>query len=105
MNIWLVMFVIGMITYATRQSFILLFGRWEIHPLVRQALRFVPPAVLSAIIFPELMLSDGVLDLSPGNARLLAGALATLVAWRTKNVGLTIVVGMAVLLALQSWLG
>jgi branched-subunit amino acid transport protein len=104
MNIWLVMFAIGVITYATRLSFIFLFGQLEIPPLLRQALRFVPPAVLTAIIFPEVLLSDGAVNLSLGNARLLAGVLAALVAWRTKNIVLTILVGMAALLVLQNWL-
>jgi branched-subunit amino acid transport protein len=58
-------------------------------------LRFVPPAVLSAIILPDLLRPDGVWALSFGNVRLLAGILAALVAWRTKNALLTIGVGMA----------
>ena len=58
--------------------------------------------VLSAIIFPELLLPQGRLDLSPGNLRLIAGLLAALAAWRTKNVLVTIVVGMAALLVLQA---
>ncbi|MBF8282806.1 MAG: Branched-chain amino acid transport, partial [Anaerolineales bacterium] len=44
----------------------------------------------------------GALDLSLGNARLLAGGLAMLVAWRTKNVLLTIAVGMGALWILQA---
>ena len=102
MNAWLVMVSIGVITFATRLSFILLLGRVEIPQAVRRGLRFVPAAVLSAIIFPELLLPGGVLDLSPGNPRLLAGFLAILVAWRTKNVLLTISAGMAALLLLQA---
>jgi branched-subunit amino acid transport protein len=39
---------------------------------------------------------------SLGNTRLVAGALAALVAWRTKNVLLTIGVGMAALWILQA---
>ncbi len=101
MNIWLIMIAIGLITYAIRLSFILLFGRMEVSRDVRRALRFVPVAVLPAIIFPELLIRDGSLYLSPGNERLLAGLLAVLVAWRTKNALLTIVVGMAVLLLMQ----
>ena len=68
---------------------------------LRQALRFVPPAVLTAIIFPELLMPSGQLDLSLGNARLFAGAAAVLVAWRTRNAVLTIVIGMLVLWVLQ----
>jgi len=102
-QLWVTMILAGAITYAIRLSFILLFGKWEIPALLRRGLRFVPPAVLSAIVFPELLLSDGSLALSLGNARLLAGILAALVAWRTKNVLLTILVGMASLYILQ-WL-
>ena len=55
MTVWLTMLLVGLGTYATRLSFILLFGRREIPVGVRRALRFVPPAVLTAIIFPELV--------------------------------------------------
>jgi branched-subunit amino acid transport protein len=96
------MIVIGAATFAIRFSFIYLFGRMEIPGVIRSALRFVPPAVLSAIIFPELFMPGGVLDLPPGNERLIAGLLSALVAWRTKNVVLTVLVGMAALYVLQA---
>jgi branched-subunit amino acid transport protein len=103
-GIWLVMFAIGLVTYATRLSFILLMGEMEIPATARRALRFVPVAVLSAIILPELLIREGALDVSPGNERLLAGIVAFLVAWRTKNAVLTILTGMAALLLLQAML-
>jgi branched-subunit amino acid transport protein len=102
MNIWLIIIAIGVITYATRLSFILVFGGMEMPRNVSRALRFVPAAVLSAIIFPELLIREGSLYLSAGNERLLAGLLAFLVAWFTKNTLLTILAGMAVLFILQS---
>ena len=95
MNIWVIIIVIGLITFAIRLSFILLFGVVDVPPLLRRALRFVPGAILSAIILPDLLLQDEKLSLSLGNERLLAGGIAILVAWRTKNVLLTIAVGMA----------
>ena len=61
----------------------------------------MPPAVLSAIIFPEILRHDGALNLSLGNTRLLAGLVAALVAWRTKSALLTIAAGMAALWGLQ----
>ena len=102
MNLWLTIVGAGIITFAIRLSLIALMGRVEVPPLVQQALRFVPPAVLSAIIFPELLLRNGALDVSPGNTRLLAGVLAAFVAWRTQNVLLTIGVGMTALWILQA---
>jgi branched-subunit amino acid transport protein len=62
----------------------------------------VPPAVLTAIFFPELLITDGSLNISLGNGRLIAGSLAIVVAWRTKNVILTIVVGMLTLWIFQA---
>jgi branched-subunit amino acid transport protein len=104
MNLWLTIFGMGIITFAIRLSLIALMGRIEVPLLIQRALRFVPPAVLSAIIFPELLIRNGTLDASFGNLRLLAGALAALVAWRTKNVLLTIGVGMAALWILQGFM-
>ncbi len=63
----------------------------------RHGLRYVPPAVLAALITPELFSPGGSLDLSFGNERLLAGALAFLVAWRTRSTWLTIAAGMLAL--------
>jgi branched-subunit amino acid transport protein len=91
----------GLVTFGMRFSFIYLFGRFNIPETLRRALHYVPPAVLSAIIFPEILLHDGELALNLGNDRLLAGLMAALAAWRTKNTLLTILAGMAALLALQ----
>ncbi len=101
MNLWWVMLAAGWVTYATRLSFILLVGHRQIPSLLRRVLRFVPPAVLTAIIFPEVFVPDGKLALSLGNARLLAGLLAVVVAWRTRNVFLTILSGMLTLWVIQ----
>lgn len=101
MNIWLVFILGGLLTFGMRFIFVYLLGRFEVPETVRRALRFVPPAVLTAIVFPELLLRSGQLDLSPVNFRLLAGVAAILVAWRTKNTLLTILVGMGVLVLLE----
>jgi branched-subunit amino acid transport protein len=92
----------GLLTFATRLSFIALLGRVETPDLLRRALRYVPPAVLSAIILPELLVRHGAVDPSFHNPRLLAGLAAAAVALRTRNVLLTIAVGMAALWALQA---
>ncbi len=101
MTLWLIVIGMGVITYVIRLSLIALFGRLDVPPLIQRALRFVPPAVLSAIIFPEMFCPGGALDVSLGNVRLLAGLLAALVAWRTRNVLLTIAAGMAALWVLR----
>ena len=102
MNIWLVIIGMGIITYFIRISLIVMLERVQLSDTLRQALHFVPSAVLSAIIFPELLQPGGSLDISFGNARLLAGILAGIVVWRTQNVFLTIGIGMVALWLLQA---
>jgi branched-subunit amino acid transport protein len=101
MNIWLVMLLGGLITFGMRFSLIYLFGRFHIPETMRQALRYVPPAVLSAIIFPELFFHEGMLNLSLDNTRLLAGLVAILVAWISRNTLVTILAGILALFLLQ----
>lgn len=102
--LWLTIIVMGLITYSIRLSLILLLQRIAIPPLLQQGLKYVPIAVLSAIIFPELFQPQGALDLSWGNVRWLAGLAAALVAWRTRNVLWTITAGMGVLWLLSALL-
>jgi branched-subunit amino acid transport protein len=102
LTLGLIIVGMGIVTYTIRLSFIVLLGRVTVRPLMQRALRFVPPAVLSAIIFPELLRPGGVLNLSLSNPRLLAGAVAALIAWRSKNVLLAIASGMLALWILQA---
>ncbi len=107
MTLWLVVLGMGLVTYATRLGAILLLERASLPPAVARALRFVPPAVLLALVAPELARPAGVLELSMGNARLLAGLLAAVVAVRTRSVVQTTAAGMATLWGLEalvSWL-
>jgi branched-subunit amino acid transport protein len=105
MSLWLVVLLAGLLTYGTRLSFILLLDPVKVPDWFRRSLRFVPAAVLSAIILPELVTYQSALNLTLRNPQLYAGALAVVVAWRTKNVLLTIVAGMAALLVFQTVLG
>ena len=101
MTFWLTVILIGLITYAYRLSFITLLDRIKPPALVGRALRFVPLAALTAIAVPELAIRHNALFLSFGNERLVAGLLAVIVAWRTQNVFLTILLGMICLYILQ----
>lgn len=102
MSIWLTIIIAGLLTYATRLSFIYLHGKVIMPETLQRALKFVPPAVFTAIFLPELLIKDEMLNITLGNGRLIAGSLAIVVAWRTKNVTLTILVGMLTLWVLQA---
>ncbi len=102
MNVWITFLVAGLITYGIRLSMILLLDKLAIPERVMQALRFVPPAVFSAIILPDIFWVDGAFTISPINPRLLAALAAALVAWKSRSVILTLIVGMGLLLLIKS---
>ena len=103
MMFWLTLVLIGLITFAYRFSFIALLERIKLPWLMQRALRFVPLAALTAITLPEVAIRQNALNLSLGNDRLVASLVAAVVAWRTKNVFLTILIGMICLYILQSF--
>lgn len=98
-TLWLTMLGIGGGTFLIRFSFIWLFGRGEVRPGVQRVLRFVPASVLSALILPSFVFPQQA-AFSLGNERMWAGLIAAAIAWRTRNVLLTIAAGMVSL-----WLG
>lgn len=102
MKVWLVLLAGGLLTFAIRFSFIYALGKVAVPPALHRALRFVPPAVLCAIIFPEVLMTGGGLDAGLSNPRAPAAALAVLVALATRRTLPTIAAGMAALLLLQA---
>jgi len=103
-QIIIIILTVGFFTFAIRFSFIALAGHIEMPIPVQRSLRFVPVAVLTALVVPALVTQLGVINLSLNNKRLLAGIVAAVVARYSKNVLLTIIVGMSVLWFLQ-WMG
>jgi branched-subunit amino acid transport protein len=101
-TLWLTVVGAGVVTFVLRLSFIALLGRVEVPAFLEKALRFVPAAVLTAVVIPLLLYQNGVPEISLGNERLLAGLVAAVICWRTRNVPLTLVGGMATLWTLQT---
>ena len=88
-------------TYAMRASFLAFAHKLaDVPPVVQRLLRQIPPAALAAIVLPALLRPDDELDLT--HPRLLAGILAAAVAWRTRNIALTLTVGMGVVMLLDA---
>ncbi|HMU94329.1 MAG TPA: AzlD domain-containing protein [Anaerolineales bacterium] len=104
-SIWLLFLAIGLGTFTLRFLFIYLFGKIEMPDWLRRALRFVPAAALAALVFPALTHPTGHLDISLQNFRLLAGLGGAVVAWKTRNVLLTLIIGMILLWVLEAAFG
>lgn len=101
--VFLVLTILGMglVTFGIRLLPFELFGRIRLPVWAYQAMRYIPIAILTAIIFPEVFMPGGRLSVGLDNTRMLAALIASGVAWRTRNVLATVAVGMATLWALQ----
>lgn len=87
MTFWLTVAGMLAVTFGSRYAGLAL--RLEPPDFWVRCLHFVPIAVFAALVTPSLQGSYG-----EGKIRVVAAAVATLVAWRTRNLGLSIAAGM-----------
>jgi branched-subunit amino acid transport protein len=91
MNPWPVFLGMAAVTFATRYAGIAVAGH-DLPEILKRWLRYVPIAVLAALIAPDALVPQGQLAFGASTVALLAGLV---VAWRTRNVFLTLIAGMA----------
>lgn len=99
--------ILGMtlVTFGVRYPLLAIVGRLELPERVLRALRYVPVAVLTAISVPAVLMPQGTVDLTLQNAYLIGGIVATLIAWKTRMLLPTIMIGMGVFLGLRVLMG
>jgi branched-subunit amino acid transport protein len=100
LKLWAIILVVGALNYASRLSFIALFSRRSIPPLLARALRFVPAAMLTALIVPMVVAPGGAIE--PASPRVLAALVAAAVAFRTRSTLATLAAGMLALWIIQA---
>lgn len=89
-------------TFLCRYPLMTLAGRLTLSPGFSRILTYVGPAVLAAVIAPEIFTTAEPAEIAPFlNARLIAGLAAAGVAWKTHNVWLTILTGLGVLMLVR----
>ncbi|MBA3074457.1 MAG: AzlD domain-containing protein [Anaerolineae bacterium] len=92
----LTMVGMGLVTFLPR-----LLPAWflrgrKLHPFIEAWLKYVPVAVLAALLLPSLLVYDGQMNLSWSNLYLWAALPAGFTAWKTRSMFATVLVGMAV---------
>ncbi len=95
----------GVGTYAIRLSMLVFVSHQRLPEAIRDALQYVMPAVLLAIILPAVLYTgdEASFELSIQDEGVVAGLIAGAVAWLGRNVWLTVGVGMGALWVLQAW--
>ena len=97
MTAWIVFVVGGLATYLMRGAFLLVGDRIRLPSWTEAPLRYVAPAAFAAITLPATLGDDGLGALAPPTAEVIGVLAAGLVVWRTRNIPLCLLVGVAVL--------
>ena len=95
-TIFLTILGMGVVTYLPRLLPVLLLSSRKLPPLIIVWLRYVPVAVLAAMLWPSLLVQGERLDLSVNNLFLWASIPTFLVAWKTRSLFGSVIVGMVI---------
>ena len=106
-DVWTLLVVVGLavITAVSRSFFFLSDREWHLPHWAQRGLQYAPIAALSAVVVPEIVMTQGELIATWQDARIFAAAVGLAVYFAKRNVLLTIVLGMGVYLPLHLALG
>lgn len=104
---WTLAVIVGLagVTVIARCFFFIASKPWSLPPWAQRGLQYAPIAALSAVVVPEVVMTQGQLIASWQDARLFAAAAGVTAFYWRRDVLLTIVAGMAVYLPLHLGLG
>jgi branched-subunit amino acid transport protein len=104
LKLWAVVAIVGALNYLSRLSFIALFARRQVPPLLARAFRYVPAAMLTALVLPMVVAAPAA-PLAAALPKILAAVVAGAVAFRTRSTLKTLGAGMLILWLLQAFAG
>ena len=67
LKLWVVIIAVGLLNYASRLSFIAFFARRTMPPALARALKFVPAAMLTALVMPMIVAPSAAGDIAGVN--------------------------------------
>ena len=103
--VWAVILALAGVTFLTRLSFLGLLAHVVLPRLLQRMLAYVPPAIIAAIIAPQVFPADAGGLPTLDWPRLIAALLAVVIAVRTRNTLATISIGMLTLWGMQALVG
>ena len=100
-EVWLVIIGMALVTFATRNFFIVFGDSLRMPERVQHALRYAPVCALAALVGPEVLAPGGAIQLL--QPKFFAALAATVVVLWTRNMLLTMAAGMVVFSVLRLW--
>lgn len=103
LKLWFVIVAVGALNYLSRLSFIAVFGRRAMPAWLARSLKFVPAAMLTALVLPMIVGAPAVADAAWVQPKVAAALVAAVVAYLTRSTLKTLAAGMLALWLAQ-WL-
>lgn len=100
----LTIFLMAVVTVVPRLLPVWLLAEQKLPDLVVTWLRYVPVAVLAAMLAPGVLLTHGQLDLSWSNLYFWVTIPTLLIAWKTRSLFVTVIAGMGLLALIRLFL-
>ncbi|MBL8525393.1 MAG: AzlD domain-containing protein [Betaproteobacteria bacterium] len=100
---WAIVICAGLVTLGVRASFIVLPPHTRVPTWLLDSLKYVAAAVLPALVAPDVLFRDAPVGETFNLYRIVAAAVATAFALKTRSVFGTLALGMAVLWLLKWW--
>ena len=96
---------IAALTFFTRFAFAVVLKKVKISEKWNRWIVYIPIAVFTTIIVPNLLAPNEEIELSIQNEYLIAGIVTLLIAYKTKNLAGTVIIGISIILLLRALLG
>lgn len=100
-EILLIILGMALVTFFTRCGALILFNFTKIPHWLERWLKYVPIAILTALIIPALLVPQGNLEISIHNHYLIAGVVTAIIAYKTQNILASLSTGMVTMLSLR----
>ncbi len=106
-DLWTMAVIVGLalVTVLTRGFFVFSSRPWRLPSWAARGLQYAPIAALTAVVVPEVVMSQGQLVATWQDARIFGAAAGMAMFYWRRDTLLTIVTGMAVYLPLHLILG
>ena len=104
-TVFLTLIGMNLVTYIPRLLPVWALASKSLPKIVVDWLRYVPVAVLAAMLLPSLLINQDRIDLTPSNMFLWAAIPTLVVAWKRRSLFGSVVVGMAVVALARLVLG
>ncbi|AYO31237.1 AzlD domain-containing protein [Biomaibacter acetigenes] len=92
----------GIVTYLPRMMPATVLSRKQLPELLIRFLNYIPAAVLSALFFPSVLVTGHEINIGMSNPLFITSLLTFPIAYKTKNMFLTVIIGMIITIILNN---